>query len=94
MYFSQEIEFKEDFPLSGKILYEMLINKANSDLKEYLESWKATGLWITWMRSPAFKIVWENADKVFETLTKYIEEIWEPYYDDVETTFEEPKFNK
>jgi len=38
MYFSQEIEFKEDFPLSGKILYEMLINKANSDLKEYLES--------------------------------------------------------
>lgn len=85
----QKIEFKWEFPLSGKMLLEMIISKWVTDLNKYIEFWNTTELWIIWMRSPALEIVWENADKVFELL----KEVWEPYVDDFETMVEEPKFN-
>jgi len=86
----EKIEFKWKFPLSGKILFEMIINKWEKRLQEYIDSWEYTWIWITAMRMPAYEIVWDSSGQVFKILAKYLKENWEPYVDSIEIiNFEE-----
>jgi len=89
----EKIIFNSGENLSWKILFEMIINKAENDLKKYIDSWNYTWLWITAMRMPAFEISWEKSDEVWEKIREYIDENSEVYKDDTESFIDEKVWN-
>ena len=87
----EKIIFNSGESLSWKILLDMIIKKAESNLQKYIDSWEYTWMWITAMRMPAYELVWEKSGEVFDIITKYVKENWTPYKNDVETTLVESK---
>jgi len=90
----KEIEFNTEPVLSWKIYLDMIILKWKYDLEKYIKWTKITALGITWMRMPVYKLTWKFWDEVFDLITNYTKENFEPYIDTVETSTEIPKLKE